>query len=396
MTKASDDDTIDIEFCRQLYRDYSASVLEELQHPKSRVVRLIYADLLAKLSSFVEAAASTDERPFVPMVEPSGETNYHASVLAKTYFLRVPDFIRIIGMLSSRYSYCEHIEAFIEGCTSLGLNKTNTIRENDWQPAIINPELGKNCADIFNDLCAILKRDWAEKGHKARFQRRRREALQRAESYRAYVKAWFAKLVTLIVLRVDLYYKSDHWAEITLDNLAADFNHLYNNFRCNKIFRGLRGYITKIEYGLGKGFHMHVIFLFDTEHKNAIRHVHHAKMIGEYWVDTITKGRGAYWNCNSKAKEFAAKGILGIGPIDGRDENTVNNLLFRVVDYLCKMDQFIRPKGTESRHLNRHGKWPRPEQKKRGRPRKDRPIILANKSDVVMADLAEEVDALGF
>lgn len=396
MNTISDDSPMELQFCRDLYRDFSASLFEGQEQPDSGDLRKWYAGLLADLAGFVEAAAATDERPFVPKIEPTGEKGYHPSSLASRYFKLVPMFLKIVAMLSDRYSYSEHIELFIETCTTLGFNDPSVIREDNWHPSRFALANGMNGAEVFNALHAMIRRDWSDKGYKTKFQKRRQESVERTKEYQGFVDAWFDKLATLIVFRVDLYYKKEHWEKISLDDLCADFDHLYNNFRCNKIFRGLRGYIAKIEYGLGKGFHMHVIFLFDTEHKNGIRHVHHAKLIGKYWVKAITKGRGEYWNCNAKAKEFDAKGILGIGPIHVSDKAKRDNLSFRVVDYLCKMDQFIRPKGRESKHLIRHSKWPTPEPKKLGAPRKapsNLPVIT-NIADTT--ELEEAVDALGY
>lgn len=146
-----------------------------------------------------------------------------------------------------------------------------------------------------------------------------------------------------------------------------------------------------------KIFHMHMIFLFDTEHKQAIRHVYLAQQIGRYWKTVVTKGRGAYWNCNADTKNYQRWGKLGIGPIHAEeDREKIRNLkLFVVDDYLCKMDQFLRPKGIKGVQLIRRGNWPTPEPKKLGRKRKVRPNYPVAECTGNMANLADAVDALG-
>jgi hypothetical protein len=312
--------------------------------------------------------------------------------VASRYFKRIPIFIKIISLLSRHYSYSEHTEIFREACVALGLDDPATIREDNWHPATFLHHSGMDGAATFNALCDLLRRDWTAAGYKAQFQRRRQETQDRSKEYRRYIDAWFNKLATLIVLRIDLSYQPEHWATTTLDNLNTDFEHFYNNARNNKIFRGWRGYIAKIEYGLGKGLHMHLIFLFDTEHRQAIRHAYLAQQIGEYWKKVVTKGRGAYWNCNAESKKYQAWGTLGIGPIHVSKQELIRNFQFYVVDYLCKMDQFIRPKGIKGVQLIRRGNWPKAEPKKRGAPRKDRFASPVTKGIADMASLAEAVD----
>lgn len=288
------EDDLDRRLRQQVYSDFDESIFEHGQEAIRPNQRKYYAWLLAELALFVEAAAAEEEVPFVPKIESTGELGYDSTRLVDRYFRRIPEFIRIVTMLSDRYSYSEHIDLFIEACDGLGLNDTTMIREDTWHPALPLRSNGMKGAEAFNAIVAILRRDWTEKGYKTRFRRRVRESRERSKQYQAHVDAWFGELATIIVLRVDLYYKKEHWDEITLDDVTVDLDHLYANFRCNKIFKGRRGYIAKIEYGLGKGFHVHMIFLYDTEHKQAIRHVFLAKQIGEYWVNTITKGRGDY------------------------------------------------------------------------------------------------------
>lgn len=86
---------------------------------------------MADLITFVEAATSTDERPCVLMIQAEWRKDYLLSTLARRYFKRIPTFIRIIAMLSKRYSYSEHIELFREACASLDLSN---IQDDNWHP----------------------------------------------------------------------------------------------------------------------------------------------------------------------------------------------------------------------------------------------------------------------
>lgn len=391
------DEVAELAHCRELYRQFSESIFDGEQPRDAGGLRTIYAALMADLIAFVETTASTDERPCVLMIKPNGEKDYLLSTPARRYFKRIPTFIRIVAMLSKRYSYSEHIEIFREACASLDLSDPATIRDDNWHPATFCHPSGMDGAATFSALCSLLRRNWVAMGYKAQFQRRQKETRQRSKDYQRYIDAWFTKLAKLIVLRIDLSYQPEHWETITFDDLNADYERLDNNARHNKIFRGWRGHIAKIEYGLGKGLHIHMIFLFDTEYKQAIRHVYLAQQIGEYWKTVVTKGRGTYWNCNADTRKYQRWGKLGIGPIHvEEDREKIRNLKLFVVDYLCKMDQFLRPKGIRGVQLIRRGNWPRPEPKKLGRKRKGRPVDPAAKCTQDVADFADAVDALGY
>lgn len=391
--KPNQDEPTNLGMCRETYQRYADSLFQD-----TGVIHLrkYYAARMADLAAFVEAVADTDDRPFVLKINQDGTQSYHATELANRYFKLIHEFVRLISILPTCYSYSEHIEIFREACAALALNDPSLIREDNWHPLAFSHPSGMDGAMCFNALCALLRRDWSAKGYKPTFQRRVLETRNRTKEYCSYIDQWFAKLVTLIVLRIDLSYLPDLWETITLDDLRADFEHLYNNARNNKIYRGWRGYIAKIEYGLGKGFHMHLILLFDTQHKQALRHIHLAKLIGEYWKNVVTKGRGQYWNCNANSNKYDAWGKLGIGLVDARDTKKLDNLKEHVISYLCKMDQFIRPLGVQEAQLIRRGERPKPEAKKRGAPRRRTMPTSQGRKRPEITGFAEAVDALGY
>ncbi|WP_415887580.1 inovirus-type Gp2 protein [Neptuniibacter sp. QD37_6] len=91
----------------------------------------------------------------------------------------------------------------------------------------------------------------------------------------SYIDKLFKKRSRLLVVRVDLSYKAeiadicrrasftmaDHVSEF--EQVKADLERLLRNRRHNKIFRGLLGYIWKLEHGVLRGYHYHVVFFFD-------------------------------------------------------------------------------------------------------------------------------------
>jgi len=87
-----------------------------------------------------------------------------------------------------------------------------------------------------------------------------------------------------------------------------------------------------------------------------------ASLIGRYWTDVVTKGRGLYFNCNRV--KFAYKSC-GVGMVDHGDAELREGLR-RAVIYLTKTDLYMKLQ-TEGRGMGK-GLYPSPKGS-RGRPR---------------------------
>jgi hypothetical protein len=174
-----------------------------------------------------------------------------------------------------------------------------------------------------------------------------------------YVDYLFACHSRLLVLRVDLSYQK-RYSDTTQAEVRRDRKRLFENARSNKLFADMVGGIWKLEHGPEKGFHYHVMLFFDGS--KAREDITKASLIGRYWIDVVTKGRGLYFNCN--AIKFGYKSC-GIGMVHHADAQLREGLRNAVV-YLTKTDLYMRLQ-TEGRGM---GKMNRPPPKDpRGRPR---------------------------
>ena len=135
------------------------------------------------------------------------------------------------------------------------------------------------------------------------------------------------------VIRLDLSYQD---GKGSANRLNSDLNKLRLNARSKpSIFKNQIGYIIKLEKGDNDNYHAHALFTFrGHEVKN---HKYKAEQIGKYWQEVITKGDGAYYNCNTKEYE---KYNLDI--IERSDEDATNALKKNVAGYLCKDKQSIK------------------------------------------------------
>lgn len=358
-----------------IYRNYSASLFDgEKIKLKGRGGARIYAHQLNQLECFVHDVLSNDEIPFVPRFSDLDGVKYDHSPLAARYFMMMPGFILTVEMLSLKYEYNEKITIFVDCCNFMGLMSSPV----DWRAAGINfsPPTHPHVADghracmLFNELVNKIRIEWRRQNFKERYRIRCREARVRVTEYFSYVDALFDDCKRLVVLRLDFFYKEEYFDQVDIHDALEDLNHLFRNKRCNSLFRFMKGYIAKVEYGIQKSLHFHTIFFFDGSKRNNSSHIYSAKQIGEYWVNTVTKGRGAYWNSNNETENFDRLGIRGIGVINANELQLRNNLKFNVVHYLCKIDQYFRPKFGTKVKLIRRGGLPKKRPIKLGRRRK--------------------------
>ena len=370
--ESGESDRLDRSLCHLVYKTECESLFDTGNIQKYRHPKRFYSHQLYKLECFIEDLISDIEKtPFMPRISRGGRKEYDFTKLAETYFCLIPDFIDVVNILSQRYDYNEHITLFTSCCNAMGLLDKKLDWRNVWMsPSIVYPEFGGvTAADLFNRLVSDINSRYTSEGVKSRIRTRRNDANEEFNDYCLYENSMFEVCANLVVLRIDLCYKKEFSNAIDVYGVINDLNHLIKNKRCNSIFKHMVGYIAKIEYAVEKNVHIHAIFFFDGSKRLRTSHAHFAKQIGEYWVGTITKGRGDYWNSNARIKDFMKLGICGIGPVHANDIKTRQNLRNNVIRYLCKSDQFFRPKTRPRTKLIRRGNYPKKPLVKLGRPR---------------------------
>lgn len=340
--------------------------------------RRMFAFLFAELERFLDKVVSDTTIPFVQRACTDRGGAYDFTLLASDFFTKVPDYLEVVKCLPPENHYSEHVEAFIACAKEMGLLGQTLVWRDVWDaPSLTYPQFGGiSAADLFNLLVAKLRDRCLSEHTKARGRKRRSEAVERAKEYASYVDALFRRYARLVVLRIDLEYRKEVRSQISIVDAMADLNHFFNNQRNNSHFNGKVGFIVKLEYGVQKGLHFHVILFFDGAIRDGRKDVHLVEEIGEYWTKVITKGRGAYWNINANKLNYERLGLRGIGVINAWETNLVANLKHRVVGYLCKSTQYVKLKLQAEQQSGRtiktirRGKFPVEPPKKLGRPRK--------------------------
>lgn len=178
-----------------------------------------------------------------------------------------------------------------------------------------------------------------------------------------YINKLFDKQSRLLVIRIDLGYTEKSSKEITSEMAINHRNKLLKNTRNNEIFQYMRGYVWKLEFGVSKVYHYHMLFLFDGS--KVREDINIARRIGEYWCSSITNGNGIYFNCNRIKDTYKC---LGIGMIN-HFEHTKRDNLKKAALYLTKTDSYIKLVLPTGARVFGKGEIPHSSLIKKGRPR---------------------------
>ena len=203
-----------------------------------------------------------------------------------------------------------------------------------------------------NNLFEVIRNDANSQQFKDIIKNQQRQINKNSKSLNKYLDDLHDNYSSLLVLRFNFGYKrydgnkfdgkkyipelkNEHIPKL-YSQAKLDFEHMFNNARKNDIFEPMVGFVWKLEFGLIKGFHYHLLLFFDGS--QVCEDVTIARMIGEYWNTTITNGRGVYHNYNAFKDNYKE---LGIGMINHSDTEKRENLK-RTALYLTKANYYSK------------------------------------------------------
>lgn len=136
----------------------------------------------------------------------------------------------------------------------------------------------------------------------------------------------------LLVHRIDLGYQSSHVPN--LEQVQDDLERFLRYLREQHGQQGeaFVGYIWKLEYGLMKGWHLHLLVILDG--RLVLQDITHARMMCDHWIKHITQGVGVAYNCNAKKEEYRR---CGIGMVQ-RHDRIMQDDVYQAALYLTKPD----------------------------------------------------------
>ncbi len=320
------------------------------------------ARILKSIAQFVLMALRDDVLPFVPKVNPGFLQGVDSSSLAKRYAAGFPEMLEVASHLTPANEYEILVEVFCRCSRELD--------DDSKQLALCSPvwfgKRGQNsteesllCDAVFNNFVNKVRVIGRADRTLERYKEIKRDADERYRDYVTYLLSLMRHYGRIVVVRLDLGYRNDAGLQAGMDALNCDVDRLLHNRRSNKIFRNLLGYVIKMEWGVQRKAHAHALIVFDAAHRDGRKHSYLAETIGKYWVQVVTKGRGAFHNCNQNESDYERNGSNGIGLIDLVDVDKFMNLTKYVLPYLCKSSSVARPKANPNMRVIRRGLLPK-------------------------------------
>lgn len=147
----------------------------------------------------------------------------------------------------------------------------------------------------------------------------------------------------ILVVRVDLSYLLKCQVQVNIQTFHDNMRVLRRRFQDqDTIFKGLIEYAWALEQGENKGYHCHLLLVYNGRERRNAYSV--ANRVGRLW-SMITEDQGCHFNCHTAdyLKQFSDRNRLGIGMIHRKNPDEVNNML-NTIKYL------VRPE-KEAQHL---------------------------------------------
>lgn len=202
-------------------------------------------------------------------------------------------------------------------------------------------------------------------------------AKRNSESITNLVNGLFGAYSRILVVRVDLKYRSDIAPSIPIELIQQHREILLTDRRGYPVFEDLIGYAWGLEYGeAGEGWHIHLLAFYDGGNRRD--DVGLGLSIVSLWQG-ITGGLGYGYVSNFDKEKFAAKGELGIGMIHRCDGQLRVNLIERVAAYVTKKSAIAHRAlsgRTQSGRFRTFNRSPLPELPDHDAPRRGRPPVI--------------------
>jgi len=203
--------------------------------------------------------------------------------------------------------------------------------------------LGDDSLLLWRALIAEVRSRSKSRSFIQRSDQRRRRSIRRKAVMESYVLKVLEKYKRLLVLRVDFGYLKDYAPYVSEQEARADLARLFANRRHNQgLLPDLVGYVCCIEWAQDARYHFHVLFMLDGNRRRS--DVYLAQQVGRYWVDTITKGRGRFYNCNLSKHHYQD---CGVGLIHWKRPEQVTSLVRDALGYLLNKEQYLVAKRLE-------------------------------------------------
>lgn len=172
--------------------------------------------------------------------------------------------------------------------------------------------------------------------HQKRLRNLKRSEARNSTSVHDYINKLFRLHSKLLVVRVDVHYGDEIKDTITIEEAIDDRDTYLRAVK--RRYRNLLGYVWKLEYGVTRGYHYHMAFIFNGNKVQG--DVSLGRQLGEGWKSLSREPR-TYYNCNADRDKYEAWGTYGIGMVRCDDSEKRHLLLHNALSYLLKFDEAL-------------------------------------------------------
>lgn len=330
------------------------SNLVEIQDFRSR------ADLILDVGRVIQEISSTEETLFNiddryedgARLNPTRLGRRFLKVLRRDRFQAFEDY--------PDYKFNPYFEVFYAEIEAAGLISCGHLINNELCIGSVNTG---NIAEFLNGFIKSIRGKLKSKEFNDKLKSYRRSVRENYKGLTSYVNGLFDLHSRMLVVRLDLSYQKEFRSadEISFRD-AAKHRRTLLDYLDKGGFGEFLGYSWKFEKGRRKGLHNHMLFFFNGA--KVCKDVVISKMIGEYWKNVVTGGKGAYFNCNAFKGRYK---YCGVGMVHHSDADAREGLRI-IAAYMTKLDEYFKLSVRGVRSFGK-GVLPKPSAVKQGRPR---------------------------
>lgn len=166
----------------------------------------------------------------------------------------------------------------------------------------------------------------------------------------AFEQELFREPRRYLVLFLTLNYRSEYHEDITLRTIQRHRDTFLKRIEEARdgVLSEIQACIWKLEEGSSAGLHLHCLIFFSGRH---CADTYYAEQIGEYWVTSVTRGWGEYWNSNTKRQKASYEQKYGncLGQVNTGDEQKRESLRRFISAYFAKQTQVPAGRGPHDR-----------------------------------------------
>ncbi len=178
-----------------------------------------------------------------------------------------------------------------------------------------------------------------------------RASRDNAKHYRQYLQTLLEQYRRLLIVRVDLGYQQGNPSAHDYTAFCETFDRFKRRFLLSTEIHGRVGYLWKMEYGLTKGFHVHLLLAYDGDVRLGYYFI--ANQVGKLWRNVVEEG-GVFYNCNT-VQHTRHYPVRCVGLVEHKDDKVVEALLNRLIPYLVKTDPYVKLMAGSRRKLTDRG-----------------------------------------